>query len=1254
MDEYFIKKMKINLIKTLSILLISVASVCAQTAHLSNLSVFNQSGTGSNALTAGFTIGAGATKQVLIRAVGPTLSTFGVGNVMPDPTLTVYDSKGNTVAINDNWDFSLANIFNQVGAFALPTGSKDAAVMVTLSQGNYTAKVTGLGDNQIGNVIIEVYEVSSNSTQLVNLSALTQVGGSSSSIVTAGLSVAQGIGSRLLLIRAVGPTLTTYGVPNVISNPQLQLYSGSNVIAQNDDWGTPVGLFAASSANLASAFTQSGAFALPTGSKDAAILVNLPSGNYTIQVTGVNSAIGTALIEAYDLTNNNQQTLASPNSPLYYAQLRPTSTAASSTGGGYVSITFDSTGNALVTVNISNLSSAQTNAYLRLTGSNAYLLRLPTGQVNQQTWKIGPIGIYSTNDIINALNNGQIYLSIATANYPDGELVGTLAPTKGSQTFTAPAAAPTLSTASLNSPSKIDAARLLTQATFGATDTTITQVQNLGVSGWIQNQIALPQTSFWSLMRKNATDFPTPLYNQSGDLNPRVFFFSDFIADWSQLVLTAPDQLRQRVAFALSEIFVISGSNEVQCEPYANYYDMLAKDAFGNFRTLINDITLNGEMGVYLTYIQNQRANAVTGTSPDENYARELQQLFTVGLVQLNPDGTLMLDSTGNPIPTYNNTTITQTAKILTGWAWTNKNNNFFTDPTFSDLGPEQKWQLYGVTNGRFSPMTMYEAYHDQTAKSIISFQQLPLNQASPTTIPAGTTGTAELKILLDTLFNHPNTGPFICKQLIQKLVTSNPSPAYVYRVSQVFANNGKGVRGDLAAVITAILTDYEARSPEVINNIGYGKIKEPLLRFTGLLRALNTSAPNGLYMDGYYNMPAYGSINFLPSNNPTGSLGLQTNSLNQAIFQSPSVFNFFSPFYSPLGTVSQAGLVAPEMQICDSTTELTVPNLLTSFIYKTPPYDPTAPTPSPYLVNDFSSLLTLSTNPSSLINELNLLFCGGNMTSATQDIISQAINSIPIPLPITNYSSAKQIALNASSSGLVAPKVSALDPVSNLTLEAWLFPTVESATGYTFIAGKRGDYVGDPYEIYDLILIPGGFASFSISSGAVGSSKGINTSKPLPIGVWTHIAATYDGSTIKMYVNGILDTQTSAKITIPSLPNASFSIAQGYTSSGSPNFAGFTGYISQVSLWNVAKSAAQIQQYMTQGIPTDKTGLIGGWLLDDNSSTQATDYSGNNLNLTAGTNSSLNWVSTSGTSLDRVQTAINLTIASPDAALQK
>ena len=1246
--------MKLNFSTLICVALLSTLSLIGQTSHLSNLSVLNQSGTGSNALTAGFTVGSGPAKQVLIRAIGPSLSTYGVNGVMADPSITIFDSAGNAIATNDNWDPSLANIFNQVGAFPLPSGSKDAAVIATLTQGNYTARVTGMGSSPTGNVIIELYEVSANSTQLVNLSALTQVGGTGSSTVTAGLSVAQGIGSRLLLIRAVGPTLTTYGVPNVISNPQLQLYSGSNVIAQNDDWGTPVGLFAASSANLASAFAQSGAFALPTGSKDAAILVNLPSGNYTIQVTGVNSVTGTALIEAYDLTNNSQQTLASPNSPLYYAQLRPTSTATSSTGGCYVSITFDSTGNALVTVNISNLSSAQTNAYLRLTGSNAYLLGLPTGQVSQQTWKIGPIGIYSANDIINALNSGQIYLSIATANYPDGELVGTLAPTKGSQTFTAPAAAPTLSASSLNSPSKIDAARLLTQATFGATDTTIAQAQSLGINGWIQNQMSLPQTSFWSLMRKNATNFPTPLYNPSGDLNPRVFFFSDFISDWSQLVLTAPDQLRQRVAFALSEIFVISGSNEVQCEPYANYYDILAKDAFGNFRTLINDITLNGEMGVYLTYIQNQKANAVTGTSPDENYARELQQLFTVGLVQLNPDGTLMLDSTGNPIPTYNNTTITQTAKILTGWAWTNKNNNFFTDPTFSDPGPEQKWQLYGVTNGRFSPMTMYEAYHDQTAKSIISLQQLPLNQASPTTIPAGTTGTAELKILLDTLFNHPNTGPFICKQLIQKLVTSNPSPAYVYRVAQVFANNGKGTRGDLGAVITAILTDYEARSPDVINNAGYGKIKEPLLRFTALLRALNTSAPNGLYVDGYYNMPTYSSISFEPTNNPTGNLGMQINSLNESIFQSPSVFNFFSPFYSPMGAVSQAGLVAPEMQISDSTTELTVPNLLTSFIYKTPPYDPTAPSPSPYLINDFSSLIPLSTNPSSLISELNILFCGGNMSSATQDVITQSINSIPIPSPITNYPTAKQIALNASSSGLVAPKVAALDPVSNLTLEAWLFPTVESATGYTFIAGKRGDYVGDPYEIYDLLLIPGGFASFSISSGAAGTSRGINTSKPLPLGVWTHIAATYDGSTIKMYVNGILDTQTSAKTTIPSLPNAPFSIAEGYTSSGSSNFSGFTGYISQVSLWNVAKSATQIQQHMTQGIPTDKSGLIGGWLLDDNSSTQATDYSGNNLNLTAGANSSLNWVATNGTSLDRVQTAINLTIASPDAALQK
>jgi len=709
-------------------------------------------------------------------------------------------------------------------------------------------------------------------------------------------------------------------------------------------------------------------------------------------------------------------------------------------------------------------------------------------------------------------------------------------------------------------------------------------------------------------------------------------------------VNNAQDQLRHRVAFALSEIFVGSADCD-QLEPYAQYYDKLATGAFGNFRDLLTTVTYSVPIGKYLTYIQNQKANPITGTSPDENYARELQQLFTVGLVQLNPDGSLILDSNGQPIPTYNNTTITETAKVLTGLSFTNISGNFFDDPQYSEPGGSNHGSIFSLSNDEFSPMKMYEAYHDETSKNIISLQQVPLAQAKPTLIPASQNGDNDIKILLDTLFNHPNTGPFICKQLIQKLVTSNPSPGYIYRVSQVFNNNGKGIRGDLAAVITTILTDYEARSQDVINNAGYGKLKEPLIRATSLYRALKTAAPNGAFMGWnytLYNSPYYPPTTYTQSN------------LEQMILHSPSVFNFFSPTYSPLGAISEAGLVAPEMQITDSSSTISVPNSLTDIINLTVPQDPYTPNPSPYLVNDFSSYLPLSSNTTNLINEMNLLFCSGNMSDLTKTTIAQVINNIAIPTPITNYQNAKQNAINATYTSLIAPKVSAFDPGANFTIEAWVFPTIESPTYYSFIAGKRGDYNGSPPAVFDLIMRPNGYAQFELSSGTQSSFTAISSSNPLPIGVWTHLAITYDGNTMCLYINGVLNVHASTKSIPIAILTSPFSIGAGIKSDGTISMSNFSGLISQVSFWSTTRTQAQIQQSMTQGVPSDKNGLIADWLLDDGAGTIATDYSGNNYPMSEVNNSSINWTTITGTSLDRVINALNLTVNSPDGAFQK
>ena len=498
----------------------------------------------------------------------------------------------------------------------------------------------------------------------------------------------------------------------------------------------------------------------------------------------------------------------------------------------------------------------------------------------------------------------------------------------------APSAPPAIN---LSTVSAADAPRFLTQATFGVTTSDITTLTTQGYSTWINNQMALPATSHLAATRADAAAFPNtgtyPITQQ------------DRQAAWWKIVCTAPDQLRQRVAFALSEIFVtsdVASSLANQPEGLANYYDMLANDSFGNFRTLLQDVTLSPVMGNYLNMLHNAKANPAKGTAADENYAREIMQLFTIGLNQLQPDGTLKLDSNGLPIPTYDQDTIVQTANVFTGWGY------YSTAKTPS---------FYGATADLLDPMMLYPAYHDTTQKTIVGGVVLPANQD----------GATDLKQTLDTLFNHPNTGPMLAKGLIQRLVTSNPSPGYVYRVAQVFANDGTGTRGNLAAVVKAILTDYEARSASVTTDAGYGKLKEPLLRQTALYRAFNATAQNGRYAIF----------------NPETSLG-------QAALRSPTVFNFFLPSYVPSGSLADAGLVGPEFQITTATTAISVPNALYNVIY-------TSTTPSSStLVLDISPLTTNAANIPAMLKLLGQLFCGGSMSSAMTQQLTTSLNALP------------------------------------------------------------------------------------------------------------------------------------------------------------------------------------------------------------------------------------------------------------------
>jgi uncharacterized protein (DUF1800 family) len=408
-------------------------------------------------------------------------------------------------------------------------------------------------------------------------------------------------------------------------------------------------------------------------------------------------------------------------------------------------------------------------------------------------------------------------------------------------------------------------------------------------------------------------------------------------------VVNGPDQLRQRVAFGLSEIMVISANGNSMFqhpEAMATYWDVLTQDAFGNFRQLLEDVTLNPGMGDFLDMVHNDKPNPQKNTEPNENYAREIMQLFTIGLYKLNQDGSQQLDNSGQPIPTYDQDVVEGYAHVFTGWYWYQTGT-----PSWNFAPPEYR-----------HPMLAFPTHHDTGAKTLLN----------GVTLPAGQTQAQDLQNGLDLIFNHPNVGPFIAQRLIQRLVTSNPSPGYISRVAGVFANNGSGVRGDLKAVVQAVLLDPEARNLTASNS--YGHEREPLIRLANLYRAFNASASSGKFV----------------VNNSTFNFG------EEALY-APSVFNFFSPFYSQPGVIQSAGLAAPEFQITTDTTAITSANKMRSAVYQKPnPNNPDA------IVLDLSGQTQLASNPASLVDSLNLLLMSGEMSSNMRSIVINAVTQIP------------------------------------------------------------------------------------------------------------------------------------------------------------------------------------------------------------------------------------------------------------------
>ncbi len=441
-------------------------------------------------------------------------------------------------------------------------------------------------------------------------------------------------------------------------------------------------------------------------------------------------------------------------------------------------------------------------------------------------WPIAAVGTLSAADVLEVIKQGKAFINIHTVNYPAGEIRGNYTLANGSQTFSPPPDPPAWTDDHANANA---AARFLMQATFGPSQSDIAAVQAMGYEAWIDDQFARPVSHHLPFVLANLSSDPTAPY-------PRNLTFNS----WWQQSVTAPDQLRQRVAFALSEILVVSeiGVLDNNGRALSAFYDTLLDNAFGNFREILEAVTLTPAMGLYLDMRRNEKGDLATGRIPNENYAREILQLFSVGLYRMWPDGTLVLNSQDNLVPTYDQNVVIGYSRLFTGWNYNQPNQSNGRLPT--NWSPAADY---------INPMKLVPTRHELGTKRILDNVVMPAaagSQADPTNAEYDNYGLQELETGLDAIFNHPNVGPFVCRQLIQRLVTSHPSRDYLYRVVKVFHDNGAGVRGDMAAVIKAILLDYEARSSSQITRSTFGKQREPLLRATGVARAFPSPQPNG------------------------------------------------------------------------------------------------------------------------------------------------------------------------------------------------------------------------------------------------------------------------------------------------------------------------------------------------------------------------------------------------------------------------
>jgi len=633
-------------------------------------------------------------------------------------------------------------------------------------------------------------------------------------------------------------------------------------------------------------------------------------------------------------------------------------------------VTFWEKGNrssARVSIEIANLSSNYTGARFEILSddgsNNTTILTLTSDQTNDFFWDYGA----DASAINMALDSRRLQVVLLSEGEPEEELSGIIvSQAEDAASFAAPAVPPATSNGTITDAA---AARFLTQSTFGPTPTTVAELISLGsYEDWIDQQMDPIQTPISS-----QEDYLEGLIEE--DNRPRQM---DRVEHWIRSATEYPDQLRQRMAFALSQILVISdedGQVGRDAIAVAHYYDFLMNDAFGNYRDLLEKISKSPLMGYYLSHLRNRKADIYAGTNPDENYAREIMQLFSIGLVELHPDGSPKLGPDGVPIPTYDQATISEMARVFTGWSY------------FTEDIPSTHF-MYGPRDA-FNPMVNFPEFHDKDPKTVIGGLQLP----------GGQTGEEELDAVVDALFNHSNTAPFISRLLIQRLITSNPSPGYIYRIASVFADDGTGTRGNLGAVLKAILLDPEARNSDLSTQPGYGKAQEPLIKFLRPMRVFGHTNPSNIYR--FY--------------------GLKNDYL-QAPLSAPTVFNFFLPNHSPQGVLSDAGLLAPEFQIIAETSIISAANRNVNSISFNGinSFDPAIA-----LTFDWQPFIDMYlNNPADYVDFLDLYFLSGQMPAEMRTELLDMLANITYwnddELNLYRVSSAARIVINSPQAAII------------------------------------------------------------------------------------------------------------------------------------------------------------------------------------------------------------------------------------------